>query len=197
LIYWNLFALTNCDEIDDIVVATDGKEIKETVLAMDFKNVQVYDREPKNAQDHSSTEDVMLEYIENSNLEIEDTFVLSQLTSPFTSTQHFSEALKQFENESADSLLTCVSFKRFLWDKNGRAINYNPNQRPRRQDFDGHLMENGAFYISKVGHIKNSKNRLSGKVSIYEMPHYTSIEIDEPHDWIVAEAMMKNLIGDH
>ena len=51
-------------------------------------------------------------------------------------------------------------------------------------------MENGAFYINTVGNILKNKNRLSGKIGIYEMPEYTAIEIDEPNDWTILEKLM-------
>ena len=57
-----------------------------------------------------------------------------------------------------DSILSCVETKRFFWTKNGEPINYDYNSRPRRQDFEGILMENGAFYINTVANIKNYKN---------------------------------------
>ena len=52
-------------------------------------------------------------------------------------------------------------------------------------------MENGAFYINSVVNIRNDKNRLSGKIAIYEMAEYTAIEIDEEGDWLIAEQLMK------
>ena len=55
-------------------------------------------------------------------------------------------------------------------------------------------MENGAFYVSAVRSIKESGNRLSGKIGIYEMPGYTAAEIDEPDDWIVLENLMRRVL---
>ncbi len=52
-------------------------------------------------------------------------------------------------------------------------------------------MENGAFYINTVGNILHDKNRLSGKIGIYEMPDYTATEIDELDDWMILEQLMK------
>ena len=59
-----------------------------------------------------------------------------------------------------------------------------------RQDFDGILMENGAFYINTIANIKNFKNRLSGTIHPYVMPEYTAIEADEEDDWIIIEKLM-------
>ena len=190
LIFWNLQELQKSD-VDEIIVATDSDEIKSIVNAFNFSKVKVYDRIKDNAQDISSTESVMLEYINCSNISNEDTFMLVQATSPFTQSIHFNEGLELFNKH--DSVLSCCRSKRFSW-KNGKALNYDIYNRPRRQDFDGTLIENGAFYISSVEAIKESKNRISGDIGIYEMPEYTYTEIDEPEDWIVAESLMKRFI---
>ncbi|MBC8399189.1 MAG: acylneuraminate cytidylyltransferase [Flavobacteriales bacterium] len=190
LIFWNLQELQKSD-VDEIIVATDSDEIKSIVNAFNFSKVKVYDRIKDNAQDISSTESVMLEYIKYSNISNEDTFMLVQATSPFTQSIHFNEGLELFNKH--DSVLSCCRSKRFSW-KNGKALNYDIYNRPRRQDFDGTLIENGAFYISSVEAIKESKNRISGDIGIYEMPEYTYTEIDEPEDWIVAESLMKRFI---
>ena len=84
-------------------------------------------------------------------------------------------------------MLTCVRYKRFFWNEDGTPKNYDFTKRPRRQEFAGELMENGAFYISKAGDVVKNQNRLSGKVAIYEMPEYSAYEIDEPDDWIIME----------
>ena len=72
-------------------------------------------------------------------------------------------------------------------------INYDYRNRPRRQDFEGIIAENGACYINSVGNIKRDKCRLSGKITAYELPSYTSYEIDEPVDWIIVEELMKRI----
>lgn len=190
MIWWNLNALQETASIDVIVVATDCEEIASTVENFGLSKVTIYKRLAANATDEASTESVMLEYLEKNKHSDDDIFILSQLTSPFTTSKHFSEAIAQLKSEEADSLLTCVPFKRFLWTKEGSPKNYNPNQRPRRQEFEGDFMENGAFYISRIGLIKSSKNRLSGNISIYQMPEHTDIELDEPLDWIIAEKVM-------
>jgi YrbI family 3-deoxy-D-manno-octulosonate 8-phosphate phosphatase len=190
LIFWNLQELQN-SIVDEIIVATDSTEIKSIVNAFNFSKVKVYDRSKENSQDTSSTESVMLEYINCSNISNEDTFMLVQATSPFTQSIHFNEGLELFKQQ--DSILTCCESKRFSW-KNGKALNYDIYNRPRRQDFVGTFIENGAFYISSVEAIKETKNRISGDIGIYEMPEYTYTEIDDPEDWIVAESLMKRFI---
>jgi len=194
LIYWSLKALSDSSSLDRIYVATDCHEIKETVKGFHLKKVNIYDRNKENASNTASTESVMLEFINNSNFDEEDIFILAQATSPFTTFHDFDRAITQLKNEGADSLLTCTKVKRFFWNKNGVALNYDYMNRPRRQNFDGILMENGAFYINKIKNIKKYKNRLSGKIAIYEMPEFTAIEADEEDDWLMIESLMYKYI---
>jgi len=191
-----MLALNDTAQVDKIVVSTDCDDIESVVNSLSFAKVEVHRRSLENAQDHSSTESVMLEYLNDASLDSEDIFVLVQATSPFTLPLHFKTALIKFHEEKLDSLLSVVKTKRFFWTEEGAPINYNFKSRPRRQDFNGCMMENGAFYVTKVASLLQYKNRLSGKIGVYEMPEYTSIEIDEPEDWIIAEALMSNLKTD-
>ena len=193
LIYWNLHELQRSN-VEKIVVATDTEKIKSVVESFNFPKVMVYDRSPENSQDTSSTESVMLEYIDYSNLSGSDVFVLVQVTSPFTQAIHFNEGLDLFK--SHDAILSCCVSRRFIWKEDGEPLNYDIYNRPRRQDYKGHLIENGAFYISSVAKIIDTETRISGNIGVYKMPEYTSVEIDEVEDWIIAESLMKRLILD-
>lgn len=194
LVYWMLKALQDANSVDKIVVATDSEAIKSAVVGFAMDKVGIYDRDPANACDTASTESVMLEYIEKSGLEEDDIFILAQATSPLTKSEHIDEAMSLYMNSDKDSLLTCVRSKRFYWNDDGSPLNYDYRKRPRRQEFNGLLMENGAFYINSIRNIKKDQNRLSGTIAIYEMPEDTAIEIDEPNDWLLIENLLKHII---
>ena len=191
LVCWNIEALESCPQVDEIIVATDSDEIWQTVENRHYSKTILYRRSAENACDTASTESVMLEYINNSQLYRDDIFMLVQATSPLTEDVHFTEALQMYSKGEYDSILTCVRNYRFFWNEDGTSMNYDYMNRPRRQNFKGMLMENGAFYINKVGNILESGNRLSGKIGIYEMPDYTATEIDEPDDWTILESLMQ------
>lgn len=194
LVCWNIEALEQCQLVDKIIVATDSPEIADVVKSGKYGKTEVYWRSAENASDKASTESVILEYLDSKELASDDIFMLVQATSPLTKTEHFKEALISFNKGTYDSMLSCVRNYRFFWTEDGKSKNYDYNHRPRRQDFSGELMENGAFYISTVGNITKYKNRLGGKIGIYEMPSYTAAEIDEPEDWIILENIKKNQI---
>lgn len=191
LVYWNLMELQNVTTIDQIIVATDSEQIESVVTSFGFTKVKVYRRSIENASDAASTESVMLEYIQHAQLLINDVLMLVQATSPLTERKHFYEALELYQSGKFDSVLTCVRNYRFFWNADGTSINYDYKNRPRRQDFSGELMENGAFYINRVDNILKSQNRLCGNIGIYEMPEYTAFEIDEPDDWCILENLMR------
>lgn len=194
LVCWNIEALENCPKVDEIIVATDSDEIWSTVEAQHYQKTQLYRRSAENACDTASTESVMLEYIKYAQLPNDHIFMLVQATSPLTQTGHFTEALQMYEKGEYDSILTCVRNFRFFWNGDGTSMNYDYMNRPRRQNFNGMLMENGAFYINTVKNILAHGNRLGGRIGIYEMPEYTAAEIDEPDDWIVLESLMQRHI---
>ncbi len=194
LIYWNLKALENSEKIDKVYVATDCKEIEDVVIGFNLSKVRVYQRKSENASDIASTESVMLEFIDLNSFNNKDLFLLVQATSPLTQTKDFDKAIEKLQQENADSLLSCVKTKRFFWTTDCKPINYDFCNRPRRQDFDGIYMENGAFYINSIENIKKDENRLSGKIAIYEMKEFTAVEIDEEADWIIAEKLMNRFV---
>ena len=190
LVCWNIEALEACATVDEVVVATDSDEIWKSVESRNYKKTHLYRRSAQNASDTASTESVMLEYIKYAKFAKDDVFMLVQATSPLTEEVHFTEALQAYREGRYDSMLTCVRNYRFFWNEDGTSMNYDYMNRPRRQNFAGMLMENGAFYINTVGNILSNGNRLGGKIGIYEMPEYTATEIDEPDDWMILEKLM-------
>lgn len=190
LVYWTAKAANDAECIDKVIIATDSDEIKEVVRNFQLPKVEIYNRDAENAQDTSSTESVMLEYIEKSNLAETDYFFLIQATSPLLQSKDIDNMFEKLQKDKSDSALSCVRNKRFYWSEQGKALNYDYKKRPRRQDFPGLMMENGACYINTVANIKKEKNRLSGKISVYEMPEYTATEIDEPDDFLIIEKLM-------
>lgn len=191
LIHWVLEAALSSSFIDEVIVASDSSEIDESLNHISSTKLSIFKRSKESATDTASTEFVMLEFLTSKGLSSDTRFILIQATSPFLKQEHLDSALKLFEENQFDSMLSVVRMKRFLWSENGEPKNYDFNNRPRRQDFNGELVENGAFYISKVGAILETKNRLSGEIGLFEMPEDSFIEIDEEDDWLLAENLMK------
>ncbi len=196
LVYWTAKAANDAVCIDKVIIATDRKEIKETVQTFNFSKVEIYDREAQNASDTASTESVMLEYLLKAGLAGGDLFFLIQATSPMLRACDIDGMYKKFNENQFDSMFTGIREKQFHWkfsDTGVVPVNYDFQKRPRRQEFEGLIAENGACYINTVGNILRDKCRLSGKIGVYELPSYMSYEIDEETDWIIVEELMKKL----
>ena len=192
LIYWVIKAAQDCSIVNKIVLSIDSTEIIDKISHFQFSKLEVFHRASDTATDEASTESAILEYLEQSSLNIIDIVVLLQATSPFTSSEDIKGALQLMINHPYDSIISCVRRKYFIWSEAGEALNYDVLNRPRRQDFDGHLQENGAIYISSVGSILSERCRVSGRIGIFEMAAHKGFEIDEPEDWIIAESLMKS-----
>lgn len=199
LVYWTVKAACGCKYIDKVFIATDSDKIKETVEGFKsgiepdlFNKAVVIDRSAESASDTASTEFAMLEFAIIYEF---DNVVLIQATSPLLVSEDLNRGFETFESEGTDSVLSVVRQKRFHWqnDNNGFAYptNYDVFNRPRRQEFDGYLVENGAFYISSKADLLKSKNRVSGNIKAVEMNEDTFFEIDEPSDWVIIEALMR------
>ncbi len=199
LVYWTVKAACGCKYIDKVYVATDSKEIKETVEKFKtgkeadlFSKTLVVGRSAESATDTASTESAMLEFAEQYDF---DNVVLVQATSPLLQSSDLDRGFEKFNERGVDSVLSVVRQKRFHWDNdcNGfsHPTNYDVYHRPRRQEFEGYFVENGAFYISSKDDLIKSQNRVSGNIKAVEMNEDTFFEIDEPSDWIIIEALMK------
>ena len=194
LVYWTAKAANNAKCIDKVVIATDNEEIKKTILSFELEKVEIYDRQPENAQDSSSTESVMLEFIKKSKSNEDNLFFLIQATSPLLKSEHIDNMYQKFIETEVDSMFTGVREKQFHWiEKDGeiKPINYDYKNRPRRQDFQGLIVENGACYINSVNNILRDKCRLSGKIGVYELPPETAFEIDEEKDFLIVETLLQ------
>jgi len=195
LVYWVLDSAVQCDLIDRIYVSTDSEEIKNTVELYGSDKIEVIGRTEETATDMATTESAMLEFADNFQF---DSIVLIQATSPLLETDDLYKGLELFKNDAIDSVLTVVRQKRFIWEAEGltgRPVNYNPLTRPMRQNFDGYLVENGAFYITSREALLRTKCRISGNIGLVEMPEHTYFEPDEPMEWIVVENLMKARTG--
>ena len=194
LVYWTAKAANDAKCIDRVIVATDSQEIEEVVKSFELPKVEIYKRSSRNATDTASTESVMLEFISQSDLKSKDNFFLIQATSPLLKSEYIENMYKKFLAIGVDSMFSGVVEKQFHWIKREdkiKPVNYDYRDRPRRQNFEGLIVENGACYINSVTNILKDKCRLSGKIGFYELPAYTAYELDEEEDWVIIEALMR------
>lgn len=188
LFAWALGEALAADCFDEVWVGTDSGEIAAAVEREFPGRVHVFDRDAGTCTDQASTESALLEFAAQQDFDVLCTI---QATAPLTTAADFRAARQRFEAQQADSLLTATREKRFYWSEDGRPLNYDPAVRPRRQDFPGTLMENGAFYFTRRGVLEQGQCRLGGRIAIHEMSPDTAVEIDEPADWDAVERLLR------
>ncbi|MCF6238905.1 MAG: acylneuraminate cytidylyltransferase family protein, partial [Candidatus Marinimicrobia bacterium] len=90
-----------------------------------------------------------------------DIIVLLQATSPLRPIGSLDQALKHFQDQEFDSLLSLSATHRFFWKLNGlkAEAQYDYLNRPRRQDMtvaDTRYVENGSVYLFTKKHFQKT-----------------------------------------
>lgn len=184
--------------LEAVYVFTDDSDIL-TFGEREYKHiakVHFVRRSEENANDTASTEAAMIELSDIINWDY-DNICLLQATSPLTTRHDINRAIEKIHQPEVDAVLSVVSTKRFIWGSEGKSLNYDFQKRPRRQDFDGLKIENGAVYITTKQQFQTSKNRLGGHIELIEMPEDTLVEIDEPVDFVIVENLIRNRLVNH
>jgi N-acylneuraminate cytidylyltransferase len=177
--------------LDAVYIFTDDEEIIDyvTINYAWSPKVKALLRNDENASDTASTESTILEFSEKINQDF-DLLCLLQATSPLTTSEAINAGIDKIVIGNFDSSLSVVKTHRFTWNENGTPQNYDVFNRPRRQDFGGLLIENGAVYCTTKPAFLNSKNRVSGTIGLVEMPEESLLEIDSRTDWDCIENLL-------
>lgn len=196
LIYWSIDAAVNSNKIKKVYISTDSDEIREVVTNYKKKNsekIVLIDRSERCSTDTATTEDVMLDFANRCDFE---NLVFIQCTNPLITTADIDGAIEKFKD--FDSILSTVVQKRFYWNLNNdqtiSEIGHSIKKRPRRQDWDGVLAENGSIYILSKTNLLKGKCRLYGRIGTYIMPDESYYEIDEEIDWLIIENLLLHRI---
>ena len=130
------------------------------------------------ATDTSKSEDAILHFIDNVHSDI---VVFIQPTSPLLKYEYINQGLDMLN--IYDSVFSAHK-QHWIpnWSINIQPIDWDINNRPRRQDMQDVYIENGAFYISKTKNVYQSKLRYSGNIGIVEMKPSEGFQIDTYDD---------------
>ena len=189
LVWYSIQAALNSKLISRTFVSSDDDEI------LEFSKLSGADcikRPDEIAQDTSGVEDSLLhavETVEKQGVKV-DFVVLLQPTSPHRTAEDIDGAIQTLLKNEADSLLSVVPSHAFIWKKeknNARPINYNFENRPRRQDKEPEFRENGSIYVTKISILKKYKNRLGGKIALFVMDEDKGIDLDSLFDFDCLE----------
>ena len=192
LIYWVCKAAEECAYITATYVSTEDETIAAAARAMGLSKVQVIGRAPETATDAASTESVMLDFAERVDFEY---IALLQATSPLLRGEDLERGCALLAAGECDSVLSTVRQTRFRWSEQpGGAVlpeNYDPRRRPRRQDCQGFMVENGAFYLTSRERLLADRCRIGGRIRAVSLPDDTYFELDDFADWTIIEGLLE------
>lgn len=181
----------SASNLDDVFVSTDDDEI---AAVSREAGATVIDRPPELAGDEATTESALLhalEWLRDGGRDV-DVVVSLQCTSPLRRPGDINGTVSLVTDDSYDSALTCCRDHKFYWENEGdsaRPVNYDPQERSRRQDIADRYQENGSVYATTVDVLDEQNCRLGGRIGINEMPKALSFEIDTLEDHRIVSAI--------
>ena len=183
LLYYTANASLNSN-VNATWVSTDCSEVKNIALGIGCK---VIDRPKKISGDKSESDEALVHFAKNVDF---DVLVFIQPTSPLLKSSDINKGLRKMQ--SCDSVFS-VTKEHWIprWTESGEPINWDIDNRPRRQDVDETYIENGAFYITTKSQLLNSKLRYGGSIGMIEMPLHRSFQIDTYDDLELIEKLLK------
>ena len=122
-----------------------------------------------------------------------DIYVMTHTTAPFIKSSSIKKGLEAVLSGDFDSSFAVKKLQDFLW-KDGRPFNYELDNIPRTQDLPPLFEETSGFYIYKSNIITNLNRRIGQKPFLVEVGEIESIDIDEPEDFKIADAIYNHII---
>jgi len=195
LISYTIDAALKVFQSNQICVSTNDQKVIEIA---ESKGIQVPFKRPKELSSDTSGMDAVIRHaIKNFSDESNfDTIVLLQPTSPFRTSSHIKEALEYFTPE--DDMIVSVKYTKsnpyyslFEEDEFGYLQKSKNGYFQTRQECPNIWEYNGAIYIiNAVSFEKKALHELN-KIKKYVMNELDSLDIDSPHDWQLAETIIK------
>ncbi len=195
LLAWSIEQARASAAIAEVAVSSDSDEILATAQA--FGAVAV-PRPPDIAGDTASSESAWLHALDARERQSGtfDLVVAMQATSPIREPSDIDQAISLLATEKLDSVLTVCEVEDFFnWrvsaDGLAESVNYDWRNRRRRQEIEKRYLENGSFYVFRPSQLRQTMNRLGGRIGMSVMERHKMFQIDRPEDIRLCEAIMR------
>ncbi len=194
LICYTIEAALGSALLDRIIVSSDGQEILD--VASQYKDILIHKRDQKIAGDTSPVSETIVNIIKSN--QGYDAVMLLQPTSPIRTGKQIDEAIKLLANdEISKSLISVVPMDdvhpaRMYWQEDSNLVSILPKfEETRRQDIPTAYYRNGSIYMVRVDAFKQKQVVMQKPTLGYIMPYSWLLNIDEPRDLIIGEALIK------
>lgn len=195
LYHFVLNTLLHSKYISKVIINTDSATIKEDVKTHFGDQILIHDRPEAIQGDFVSMNKVIAHDVSNYQADI---YVQTHSTNPLLTTNSVDKAIEdmmqpRFE-ERYDSIFSVTKVQTRLYDANGNAFNHDPKELIRTQDLPPLYEENSNFFVFTEASFKASGGKRIGlRPKMFEIDKLEAIDIDEPQDFIIAEALYKLL----
>ena len=127
-----------------------------------------------------------------------DIAMFTNTTSPLVSDDTLARAVKEFwdkvYNGEHDSLNACHIVKEFLW-MNGKAINYDPDKKPRSQDLPNVYSLDSATDIISCDTMIDCRSFVGKNPFLFVVDRLEGMEVDWPIDFEITEFLYRNKVS--
>lgn len=181
LCYYILSTLLKITEIEEVYVYCSNPDIKGYIP----DGVKYLKRSEMLDQDTTKMNEVLKAFAKDVPADI---YVMTHTTAPFISEISIKKGLDAVVSEKFDSSFAAKKLQDFLW-RDGVPFNYDLENIPRTQDLPPLYEETSGFYIYRENVINEMGRRIGNKPYIVEIGEVESIDIDEPEDFMIADAI--------
>jgi len=197
LIRWTIDLARGMAEIDRVIVSTDGARIAEVARE---GGAEVYDRPPSLATDTALVADTLRNLINRLRIEGEtaEYMILLEPTSPFRAVDDVRACIERLAREPLDSVATFTDAAltpEKAWRLDGSTprpfIEGADPWRPRQHTAEAYQLS-GAVYAFSIDLLPPSGAAvLFGRRGAVVMPRERCLDINDMHDFALAEAMLE------
>ncbi len=186
---------------DEVIVSSDDESVASLVKG--WTDITFHQRDPTLADDFSRVPEVVHAFLESlPEAERPDVIGVLLPPCPFRTGTHVREAYEMFLNENPGGFLVSVTKYEFppqfalRWtDESNRGLGMvNPEvyqMTTRSQSVEPLWHPNGAMYFCSVDAFLKTASFFSDPLTGYEMPPEDSLDLDWPHQFEMAEVLMK------
>ena len=189
LIAWTILQVIEAG-ISEVYVSTDDSEIADVAIEYGAK---VIARPAELAGDTASSDEGVIHAINELGLSDGALVVMPQVTSPLRWAAHIAAVTQLVAEGNFESAFTANRIDDIcVWSlgEAPRSVTYDFESRAMRQARPPMVVENGSVYCTRAGALRQSGNRMSGRIGVSLMPKWTMPEIDDPEDVQLCEVLM-------
>jgi CMP-N-acetylneuraminic acid synthetase len=190
LFRWILDTLLSIDEIAKIVINTDAREILSEHGVVTSERIMIRDRAPELCGDNVSMNRIIENDIGNVPA---DSYLMTHTTNPFLRADTIRRALRDYreavKHGHADSLFSVNRHQTRFYLADATPVNHDPTNLIPTQDLEPWFEENSNLYLFSAASFARTHARIGAKPLLFATPKRESLDIDDPEDWTLAEAL--------